>query len=371
MTQRERVLASSLIGIVALGGGALLVQMTFLGPLRQLNTEIAALDEEIRKKEEELKTDEAAIDRAMKLSPRLSQWKQLSLPATKDTRPEEVLQHLKTLQVDYEAYLYALLQRNGFAPGTIAVSSRPLEAPRTGQNAAKGPPPVVRTLPFTVQGQVSLDGLVKMLEEFHRASLLQQVRAINVQKPQDRNAARGSLDVNMTIEALMVAGAEKREELMPASSSTSRPHVLAEAARSYADLAAHNIFNGSAPTTPRVQAQTEDARDVLSFIKLTIVSNNNGRRWEAWLNDQAKKDGLSRLRTSAGFNEFSFSDRYENVLVKGLIVRIDDSGVLFKANGRFYHIGRGDNLYDVMKEQATAPAPAAGAAIGPAWEAPW
>jgi hypothetical protein len=368
MTQRERVLASSLVGIVVLGGGALLVHVAFIGPLRQLNGEIASLDDEIRKKEDELKADQAIIDRARKLSPRLTDWKQLSLPGSKDARPEEVILHLKTLQVDYEHYLYDLLRRNGFVTGTISVNSRPIETPKANSAAAKSAlPPVFRTLTFNVQGQATLEGLVKMMEEFHRAGLLQQVRALNIQKPLDRNAPRGALDLTMTVEALLVNGAEKRYELMPPTSAP-RPRVLAEATRSYGELANHNIFTG---TLPRSASQTEESRDVLGFVKLTTVSNTNGRRWEAWLFDQSKKDGESRLRTSVGFNEFSYSDRFDNVLVKAVVVRIDETGVLFKANGRFHHIGVGENLYDALREPAEAPAAAAGAALGATWEAPW
>jgi hypothetical protein len=368
MTQRERVLATSLLGVAVLGGGAFFAHVVFVGPLRQTNEEIATLDEEIRKKEDELKADQAIIDRAFNMSPRLAQWKQLSLPTIKDVRPEEVTAHLKTLQVDYEHYLYDLLRRNGFSAGSIAVNSRPVETPRTGSAAAKGPPPVFRPLTFNVQGQASLDSLVKMLEEFHRAGLLQQARAISIQKPQERNAPRGALDVTMTVEALMVAGAERRDELMPPS-TTPRPKVLAEPVRTYAEVAGHNIFTGTTPVTNAVQ--TEDSRDVLGFVKLTTVSNNNGRRWEAWLFDQSKKDGESRLRTTAGFNEFSFSDRYDNVLVKAVVIRIDETGVLFRANGHFYHIGLGDSLYEAMREPVRAPVPAAGAAVGMVWAGPW
>jgi hypothetical protein len=374
MTQRERVLVSSLLGVAVLGGGALLVHVTILSPLRQLNGEIAAIDEDIRKKDEELKADQATIARALKLSPRLAQWKQLSLPApedvrpaSKDARPEEVLLlHLMSKRVQYEKYLYGLLERNGFEVGTIIVESKPLEAPKTGQGTTKGPPPIFRALPLTVRGRVSLDGLVKMLEEFHRANLLQQVRSIDVKRPSDQTVPRGTLDVTMGVEALLVFGAEKRVDLMPASSSD-RPHVLAESARSYPELAAHNIFTGQAAA----KTQSEDARDVLGFVKLTTVSRTNDRRWEGWLNDQARKDGESRLRTTTGFNEFSYSDRYENVLVRAVVIRIDQTGVLFKANGRFYLIHPGDSLYDALREPAVAPFPAAGAAMGAAWEAPW
>jgi hypothetical protein len=88
MTQRERVLASSLVGLLVLGGGALLAHVAVIGPLQQLSGEIASLDEEIQKKEGELKADQATVDRALKLSPRLGDWKQLSLPGAEDVRPE-------------------------------------------------------------------------------------------------------------------------------------------------------------------------------------------------------------------------------------------------------------------------------------------
>jgi hypothetical protein len=316
-----------------------------------------------------LKTEQSAIDRAFKFSPRLAQWRQISLPASKDPRPEAVRDHLGMLQVEYERYLSDLLRRDGFAPSSISVTSKPVEPPRTGAGAAKGPPPLFRTLTFIVQGQAALDSLVKMLEEFHRASLLQQIRSFSVQRPlqEKAGAPRGALDVNLTVETLLVNGAEKHEGLMPASSAT-KPHVLAEPSRTYTALAAHNIFLGSTPVS--TSAQSEDARDVLGFVKLTTVSNNNGRRWEAWLLDQGRKDGESRLRTSAGFNEFSFSDRFDNILVRGLVLGIDENGVLFRTNGRFCHIGLGESLFEALRASAGPPA-AAGAVIGAAWAAPW
>jgi hypothetical protein len=368
MTKRERVLASSLAGVLTLCGAGLLFQVAFLGPLRQLREEEAATRKDLEDKQKELKAGQETIDRAVKLSPRLALWKQLSLPVSKEERPEEVNRHLAALQVEYERYLSDLLRRNGFAPGTIAVTSKPVEAPRAASAAAKGPPPVFRALTFTARGSAALDGVAKMLEEFHRASLLQQVRSFNVQKPsQDKPGSRGLLDVTMTADVLLVNGARKGDPVMPASPAV-KPQVLAEPGRTYAALAAHNVFTGTPPAAPAA-TQSEDARDVLGFVKLTTVSNNNGRRWEAWLYDQAKKDGESRVRTSAGFNEFSYADRYDNVLVRGTVVVIDETGVLFKANGRFHHIGVGQTLFEALRE--AEPMPAAGAAVGAAWAAPW
>ena len=46
------LLASSLAGILVVVGGVVLAQFTVIGPLRQVNGDIAVLDEEIRKKDE-------------------------------------------------------------------------------------------------------------------------------------------------------------------------------------------------------------------------------------------------------------------------------------------------------------------------------
>lgn len=373
MNQRERFLAAVLLGLLACGGGALAFHAIFLRPLNALREDTATLREDVRKKQEELKAEQAVIERAEALSPRLTAWKQLSLPESKDARPEEVYRHLSALQVDYERYLSDLLRRNGFAPGTISVVPRPLEAPRTGRAADKAGPPPYRALTFSVQGQAPLDNVATMLEEFHRGNVLQQIRSFTIQLKQQAGQAtgKGLLDLAMTVEAILVTGAEKRPTLLP-ESLPERPRVLAEPARGYAELAGHNVFTGTPPTAPSSKPQSEDPRDVLSFIKLTTISNNNGRRWEAWLFDQAKKDGESRLRASTGFNEFSYADRYDNLLIKGVVLRIDETGVLFRANGRFCRIGVGDNLYDASQEALNeTPLPAAGAAIGATWAAPW
>ncbi len=368
MTQRERVLASSLLGVLIVGGGALIAQVAFLGPLRQLRDDGEAVRKEVEDKRKELAADQEQIDRALKLSPRLARWKQISLPPPKSYQPEDVTRHLAALQVEYERYLSDLLRRSGFVPASITVTPRPLEAPRTGSGAAKGPPPVFRALTFTARGQAGLDALVKMLEEFHGAGLLQQVRSFGVEKPQqEKGGSRGALDVTLTVEALMVNGAERRETLLPPTPAP-KPRVLAEPARSYAALAAHNVFTGTTPAGP---AQTEDSRDVLGFVRLTTVSNNNGRRWEAWMHDQARKDGEFRVRASAGFNEFSFSDRFDNVVLRMVVLRVDETGVLFKADGRFCHVGIGQSLYEALHETAAEAPAAAGAALGAGWAAPW
>ena len=249
---------------------------------------------------------------------------------------------------------------------TSAASRGP---PRTGSAAAKGPAPVFRPLTFTVQGQAPLDGVTKMLEEFHRANLLQQVRAINIQKSQDRNAARGHARPDDDRRGApgerggQAGEPDSRVVFGPAARPGRADAVLRRTGQP------QHLHRHAAEV--RDSGQTEDSRDVLGFVKLTTVSNTNGRRWEAWLFDQAKRDGESRLRTTVGFNEFSFSDRFDNVLVKAVVVRIDETGVLFKANGRFHHIGLGESLYDALRQPAEAPVPAAGAALGVAWEAPW
>src|ERR1700730_8552559 len=77
--------------------------------------------------------------------------------------------------------------------------------------------PIYTRLTFTVLAHADLASLVKMLEGFYRTGLLHQIKTFSVQRPltvgaQDRP---NDLDINLTIEALIVSGAADRPQLLP------------------------------------------------------------------------------------------------------------------------------------------------------------
>ena len=152
-----------------------------------------------------------------------------------------------------------------------------------------------------------------MLQDFHRTPLLHEVRSMTLKKGP---SAKGDLDVNMTVEALLVTGAEKRDDLLP-DSKVAPPQVLAEPSRQYTDMLAKNIFTGFAT----VSHYSEDRSQVLNFVKLTAIWNNGGH-WEATYYDQGKGGEEKRIK-ERWLNDFSVADKYDNVLVSGKVVRLD------------------------------------------------
>jgi hypothetical protein len=206
--------------------------------------------------------------------------------------------------------------------------------------AAKKAPPFL-ALTFGVHGQAKLDAIVRMLEEFHRTRLKHKIRNVAVQKP--KKGEKGDLEVNLTIEALQVTGAEARDTLLP-SSPTLKPRVLAEPGRRYAAVAERNMFLGIPAAPSRL---TEDRAEVLGVVKLTTLAHN-GRRWEAYLYDQGK-GGSEKMLTSTTITDFEVRDKYDSVLFEGTVVHLDSQQMVFRSEGKFYRLHCGECLYPAVE----------------------
>src|SRR5437016_3040900 len=254
MTKRERVLALGLGTAVVLGGMAFVFYRAFWSPLQELDANIVTLQQDVETKEDRVRKIEEAKGR-------LERWRQLSLPSEIDFSRRE-----------YEIYLSDLLRQSGFTPGFTIM---PKSAERSSQViATKGP--IYWRLPYTVQARGSLANLVEMLEQFYRTSLLHQVKRLSISRPSTLGTQPQptELDIHMTVEALIVAGAENRPWLLPgvarrllvlepvaalqqapsgmglvvwAAGPTGPlgPRVLAQPPRQYAAIAKRNIFLGS------------------------------------------------------------------------------------------------------------------------------
>jgi hypothetical protein len=348
MNPRERILALTVVTVGILLGCGVPFKFLFLDSLFAIYAQTAEATQELDKKNAEL--DKEAADRKTILSrdPRLAQWQRLSLPEDanrekelKKGQPLEEIRkrHEEDVAGNYERFLSSLLMRSGFAPSTIKVTPAP--ADRKGGPILSGKTPAYTKLSFTVQGQAALDGVVRMMQEFYHTPLLHEVRSLTLIKKGSSN--KGDLDVNMTIEALMVTGADKRDALLP-DKSVAPPQVLADPSRYYTDMLAKNIFTGVAA----VSRLSEDRSQVLNFIKLTALWNS-GRRWEATYYDQGKGGDEKRL-TERTINEFSVADKYDNVLVEGKVVRLDGDGVLFESAGKYYRWTCGQFLGAALEE---------------------
>ncbi len=358
-----------------------------------LHSQIAAAQDDIDKKQAELTKERQDRQGIFRRDPRLAHWERLSLPEDKNVeqelkagRPIEEIKkrHEDAVQVDYERFLSDLVMRSGFAANTIKVSAA--VADRKGGPILTGKTPAYTRMTFTVQGQASLDAVVRMLQDFYRTPLLHEVRNLTLtSRPQQPNrggpaagpaafrpgaspggpaggaapglpaggalpgfppaggaaGGGGDLDVNMTVEALLVTGAEKRDALLPESASA-QVQMLPDPPRTYTDILDKNMFTGVAAQSKL----TEDRTQVLAVVKLTAVWNA-GRRWEATMYDQGKGGDEKRVAERT-LTDFTIYDKYNNVLVEGKVVKMDGTGIVFQTDNKYYHWLLGDFLGTVL-----------------------
>ncbi len=337
MNPRERLLAVAVLGTVILAGGAFLFYQLFYVPFRDRSASLARLVEEGERKQ-------AQIDKIQADRPKLVRWRHLSLPSDADVAKRE-----------YEKYLSELVRKSGFED--VGVAMRNTDSRSTLTLPGKGP--VYTGLTYTVQGRASLASLVAMLEGFYRTGLMHQIKNLTIQRPQTlrQQQRKDDLDINMTVEALIVGGAESRKHLLPldrrllsatlsnVTAPASGPGGLAVALwvasptgpmgpgdlpvppRRYEAIAAKNIFFGP-PVAPAEQP-TEPERELTKFAFLTDITRND-KRVEASLYDRYT-NRQTRLRVEPGFDRFSLLESGQgNTVIHGVVKRIEHRSLVFQ-----------------------------------------
>jgi len=347
MNARERMLAIAVLLVVVLLVGGFFFKTMFLSPLAERNESILALRDEISKKQERVHQIEADL-------PRLERWRVLSLPPDVSKAKQQ-----------YGDYLSDLMRDSGFAPGsyTVVRQADSKTAPTIGKI------PVYQKFDFTIQAHTSLDNLVAMLDKFYHTGLLQQVKKLSAQRPLTTGPQQlpTDLDVNMTVEAIIITGAEERPNLLPTISRKQLlldvvtalrggptglalipfgPGTLARTSEQYAVIGEKNIFFG--PSAERLAEEVEVTR----FVHLTHITRNE-RRAEAWLYNRYD-NRWTRLRAEAGFDFFRISDEKGNTILKGKVMRIEPREVIFKVDDNYYALHVGQNVETGMKTPLTS-----------------
>jgi hypothetical protein len=373
MNPRERILAMAVLGVVILVGlGFLFHQFVFAG-LQQRDAEITSLKASIASKQADLASKQRWMNQKLKDKPRLAYWKQLSLPVNTELSRKDHQKYLSELKRRYENYLGEALDESGFSPGH-RISSKVIE-PATKAPAGKAA--VYTAITFTVEdAHADLAGLVKFMERFYRTSLLHHIKSLSVLRPQTArpNQRPGELDIKLTIEALLVTGAEDRAQLLPepdrraavldavaalrggpgglglvpwasGPSGPLGPGVLAVPPRQYAAIARRNVFFNQ-PAAP-VERPAEEVQ-VTQFVYLTDITHTE-KGAEAFLYDRYNNRRI-RLRASAGFNTFRLRDSQGETLVQGKVLTIEDRDLTFQVDEAKYTIHVGQSLKEAMEK---------------------
>jgi hypothetical protein len=355
---RERILALVVVLAVILGGAGFLVFRFYIAPRREREESISALNTELKDKEEKIR-------QVLAERPKLERWRQLSLPANIDLAA-----------VEYENYLQELFQHSGFAKGAVTIV--PKQPDPKASSALPGKATVYTRLPYMVTAHGNLANLVQMLDDFYSTSLLQQIRQLNIQRPQTLGPQQrpDELDITMTIEALNVAGSGNRSYLLPnvpvslaisdallamrgapsglllaawaaSPAGPLGPGLLAEPPRQYSAISSKNIFFGQGDAS-----EVKGEKNVTRYVHLTNISRDS-RRCEAWLYDRLNNK-WTRLRAEAGFDSFRVLDDAGETAARGRVVRMEPRDLVFRANdGKYYSLHVGENLEDAMKHSVT------------------
>src|SRR5262249_3327892 len=162
-----------------------------------------------------------------RVGPRLSNWQKISLPPRDPTsvkKPgvtleEQKKKHLQTMQREYEGYLDGLMRASGFRSDSIKITTKAVSRPATAASAqtANKPKDPFEKVTFGVNGRGTMDSVVRMMRTFHRAPLLHQIRNLSMSLAAERSSTPGrrnipgDLEVGLTVEALLVNGAEDRK----------------------------------------------------------------------------------------------------------------------------------------------------------------
>ena len=80
MTQREKVLATTLVVILTVFGGGAVFHMFVYKPLTDVKQRLQRTREELAKKQSTLLAAQKEIEAAQRVNPRLKLWQKLSLP---------------------------------------------------------------------------------------------------------------------------------------------------------------------------------------------------------------------------------------------------------------------------------------------------
>jgi hypothetical protein len=356
VNNRERTLMMFLGGILGVGALLYLGNKFAVQPHRELTSRMTYLEDELDKKERQRR-------QYLKDKSDSQKWYKLSLPANPDRAAAEYAQVLKPLLRD------AGLTVDDFR------GPPPQETKLTGnQKKAQH-----MTLPFQVRAKGNVTSLVAALDALQRMPVMHRVRSILVDRA-DQKDKTGKLGIQMTIEAMIVSGANNQPSYLPAPPprvaeaervasalgyptglmeaiySTARPPVrVAEGSkvdRNFDDIPLRNPFLGLVPQPkkePPPAVVEDDGPDVREFIRIDTIEPTVK---QAFLQNRLYKSNDVRIKSvpGSGFDVFRImNEDRSKVVVKGKVLRIDPRDVYFQVGEDVYSFHFSQTLAEAMK----------------------
>lgn len=200
MNPREQTLATVLVGLLVLGGGAALGYFFVYQPYQEARTAEDALDAEI----EDLR---GKADELNKTAKKLAAARALSLPA------DEAL-----ARREYTVALERMIEAAGVPKG-YSITSKPVDnGARAVPQLGKDKPVYTRVAYELIFKKTDMWAVKDFLKAYYEFGLMHQITAITIKKEDEPGAKaqrRNDLTVTLTTEAVIVDGAENRSTLYP------------------------------------------------------------------------------------------------------------------------------------------------------------
>ena len=159
-----------------------------------------------------------------------------------------------------------------------------------------------------------------------------------------------AFEVTMTVEALMLNGAEMRNSLLPDVPSGKLLSPLADPGRHYPEILVKNPF-GNPPPGTSTDGPRETPEEALSYVKLTMLYHD-GRRWQATFYNQSMGPPENRVNALT-LDAFRVFDRYDNIAFESKVKLVDDKQIVLEAQGKYYRLFVGDMLYKSLEKPLT------------------
>ena len=284
---RQKIMLGVLAVIALFQVGDWILSFAVDGPLKTRAAKTARLKQQIEKQEKELA-------RARKAGKQFEIWKKQSLPSS--------------VEVARSLYRSWLLE---------SVSAARLANPFVDSGSAISRKGLYISLAFSVRCRGSLHELTRFLFTFYQANLLHQIQSMSV-TPLGKT---GRFDVSISIEALALPGSPNKDQLNSGISTQLASTRLTD----YRVIARRNVFG--------VGSGFDEAHHAY----LTAVTFSDGQP-EAWITLRSE-DRVLKLKIGQDFDVGP---------VNGTVVSVDDSDVVFKADGERWLLSLGESLSEAL-----------------------
>lgn len=324
----KRVLLTVVILIV--GGFALYVtgNKIVYQPYVKAKNRLKVLEDDVYEKETTF--NRFKIDQA-----NFASWNKMSLPSDFDVAVSQ-----------YHGIVKPILETSGLLVENFT-DPQPAQAV-TGSGSQKKVRHTI--LPFDVRAKGTAAAVAKALEALQRLPILHRVKTLDLERAESVTLDKeptGKLNVHMTIEAMIVFGANNTLSLGDAEKQRAIK-------RPYEQVKERNPFLGpqiEKISKPREIVDSFSGPDVPLFTVLNAISTSpvadNGER-EAFLSNRIYDTKFIRLRTAPGFDTFKiFADQdFARPLHRCKVLKIDDREIYYQLGEDVYKM----TIYQTLKE---------------------